>query len=70
MIEVSITINGWNTLKRVRAVRVAPIGNKLRDKEICTYVVSCEKSELGTINHPYGDAIGLSIKMLEAARYC
>jgi hypothetical protein len=49
-----------------KAVRVSPTGIQPENGQICTYYLTFRGEDLGKIKHPYGDAVGLAVKMLEA----
>lgn len=68
MIEVSVTINRWKEIERVKAVRINPVKIYPKKGDICTYSISYIGEDLGEVEHQYGDALGLSIKMLKLAR--
>ena len=71
MIEVEININRDHTIQRVQAIRIYPTQREPKPQELCRYrvhVIDSREEPIGFIEHIFGDALGLSIKMLSEAK--
>lgn len=70
MLEVQLkaNINKQTIIADMHAVRVFPTVKTPEYKEVCTYSLRQGNTEVGTLFHPYGDAMGLIIAMMEYYR--